>query len=108
MKLSNLAVIFVIIALVIIAVLTNYISLQRQTLMKQKEYDAKLIDATKEAIDAFEINTVEWNSEFVSGADSKRRSIMGSINTLTTTLANTKIIIVFCEIPLLVFGCQIA
>lgn len=88
MKLSNIAVVFVVIAFVIIAVLTNYITLQRKTLIKQQEYDAKLIDSTKEAIEAFEINTVEWNENYSANADSKRRSVMGSINTFITTLSN--------------------
>ena len=88
MKLSNLAIVFVIIAFVIIAVLSNYISIQRRILLMQNEYDSKLIDSTKESIDAFEINTVEWNYTFSENADSKRRSIMGSINTFTQTLAN--------------------
>ena len=88
MKLSNIAVVFVVIAFVIIAVLTNYITLQRKTLIKQAEYDAKLIDSTKEAIEAFEINTVEWNETYSANADTKRRSVMGSINTFITTLSN--------------------
>lgn len=88
MKLSNIAVVFVVIAFVIIAVLTNYITLQRKTLIKQAEYDAKLIDSTKEAIEAFEINTVEWNEDYSANADTKRRSVMGSINTFITTLSN--------------------
>ena len=88
MKITNLSVIFVVIAFVIIAVLANYISLQTDTLNKQNDYDTKLIDSTKEAIYAFEINTVQWNSNYSETGDSKRRDIMASINTFTTSFAN--------------------
>ena len=39
-------------------------------------------------MEAFEINTVEWNSKYSSLANSKRRDIMSSINTFTTSLSD--------------------
>ena len=88
MKITNLAVVFVVIAFTIILVVVNYISFQADTLTKQNEYNAKLIDSTKEAIDAFEINTVELNPNYSETGDSKRRDIRASINTFITSFAN--------------------
>lgn len=88
MKIHNLSVIFVIIAIPLILITSYYISLQIDTINMQTAYDAKLLDSTKEAIDAFEINTVQWNSSYSETADSKRRDIMASINTFINSFAN--------------------
>ena len=88
MKLHNLSVIFVIIAIPLILITSYYISLQIDTINMQTAYNTKLLDSTKEAIDAFEINTVEWNANYSETADSKRRDIMASINTFTSSFAN--------------------
>ena len=88
MKLQNLSVIFVIIVLPLILLLSYYISLQIDTINLQTAYDSKLLDSTKEAIDAFEINTVEWNPNYSEVADSKRRDVMASINTFITSFSN--------------------
>lgn len=88
MKLQNLSVIFIIIVLPIILVVAYYMSLQADTLNMQAAYNTKLLDSTKEAIDAFEINTVEWNANYSETADSKRRDVMASINTFTNSFAN--------------------
>ena len=88
MKLQNLSVIFIIIVLPIILVVAYYMSLQADTLNLQAAYNTKLLDSTKEAIDAFEINTVEWNANYSETADSKRRDVMASINTFTNSFAN--------------------
>lgn len=88
MKLHNLSVIFVIIAIPLILITSYYISLQIDTINMQTAYNAKLLDSTKEAIDAFEINTVEWNANYSETADSKRRDVMASINTFINSFAN--------------------
>ena len=88
MKLSNLSVIFIVIAIPLILILSYYISLQRDTINLQTSYNTKLLESTKEAIEAFEINTVEWNEAYSETEDSKRRDIMAAINTFTTSLAN--------------------
>ena len=88
MKLHNLSVIFIVIAIPLILITAYYISLQIDTINMQTAYDAKLLDSTKEAIDAFEINTVEWNSSYSGTADSKRRDVMASINTFINSFAN--------------------
>ena len=88
MKLSNLSVIFIVVAIPLILLLSYYISLQRDTINLQTSYNTKLLESTKEAIEAFEINTVEWNEAYSETEDSKRRDIMAAINTFTTSLAN--------------------
>lgn len=88
MKLHNLSVIFIVIAIPLILITSYYISLQIDTINMQTAYNTKLLDSTKEAIDAFEINTVEWNANYSETADSKRRDVMASINTFTTSFAN--------------------
>ena len=89
MKIQHLSVIFVIIIIPIILMLSYYISLQLDTVNMQTAYTTKQLNATKEAIQAFEINTVEWNEAYSENADSKRRDIMASINTFTTSFANS-------------------
>lgn len=88
MKLSNISVIFIIIVIPIILLLSYYLSVQIDTINMQTSYTSKQLRATKEAIEAFEINTVEWNDEYSANPDSKRRDIMASINTFTTSFAN--------------------
>ena len=88
MKLSNLSVIFIVVAIPLVLLLSYYISLQRDTINLQTEYNTKLLESTKEAIEAFEINTVEWNEAYSETEDSKRRDILAAINTFTTSLAN--------------------
>lgn len=88
MKLQNITVIFIIIMIPIILVVSYYIGLQINTITMQKNYTVKLQTAAKDSIQALEINTVEWNSASSNLADSKRRDVLASINTFTTSLAN--------------------
>ena len=89
MKLQNMTVIFIIIMIPIILVVSYYIGLQINTITMQKNYTVKLQTAAKDSIQALEINTVEWNSAYSNLADSKRRDVLASINTFTTSLANS-------------------
>jgi hypothetical protein len=73
----------------IILVVSYYIGLQINTITMQKNYTVKLQTAAKDSIQALEINTVEWNSASSNLADSKRRDVLASINTFTTSLANS-------------------
>jgi len=88
MKLQNLSIIFIIIMLPIILVVSYYLSLQKSTLSMQMSYDQKLLESTKEAIEAFEVNTTEWNEVYSNLSDSKRRDVTASINTFITSLSN--------------------
>ena len=88
MKLQNLSIIFLVIMIPIMMVVSYYIQLQIDTITLQTTYDSKLIAATKDAIEAFEINTVEWNNKYSDASGSKRRDVEASINTFMTTLAD--------------------
>jgi len=88
MKLQHIAVIFIIIMVPVLLVLQYYIDLQSDTLLLQSEYDEKLVSATKQALEAFEINTVEWNSETSDLSDSLRRDISASVNVFVNSMAN--------------------
>ena len=88
MKLSNLAILFLVLAVMVIMVITKYISLQIETITNQADYDSKLINSTKEAIDAFEINSVQWNSDYSTVTNVRRRNINAAINSFTQSFAN--------------------
>ena len=89
MKLQYLMIVFIIIAIPMIILLTYYMSLQKQTISMQTSYDTKLIESTKQAMEAFEVNTVEWDNGFSRYGDSKRRDILASINTFKNSFANS-------------------
>ena len=88
MKLQSLSIIFIVIMIPIILVVSYYLNLQKSTLSMQISYDQKLIESSKEAIEAFEVNTTEWNETYSKLSDSKRRDVMASINTFITSLSN--------------------
>lgn len=89
MKLQNLAIIFLVVTLPLVAILSYYLNLQHKTLKMQADYDMKLAEATKEGIKSFEVNTVDW-SEWVSqkGTQKARENVQASINTFINSLAN--------------------
>lgn len=84
MKIQNLSIIFIIILIPIIMVLSFYIEQQTDTLELQEKYNTKIITASKNAIKAFEINTVDWRS--TEGNSRKNAQMM--VNTFTTSFAN--------------------
>lgn len=86
LKLQTLSVIFVLIMLPVIILLSYYIDTQIDTIALQNSYDTKLLNATYDAIVAFELNTV--NNNYSTNAESLRRDINASINTFTKSLAN--------------------
>ncbi len=84
MKLQNLSIIFLVIIIPISVVFSAYISTTMKTLNTQVSYDAKLQEATAEAVKAFQINTL--NSSQSNLADSKRRDIESAANAFFTAL----------------------
>ncbi len=86
LKLQTLSVIFVLIMLPVIILLSYYIDTQIDTIALQNSYDTKLLNATYDAIVAFELNTV--NNNYSTNAESLRRDINASVNTFTKSLAN--------------------
>lgn len=85
MKIQSLAVIFIIIILPISMILTVYVQNQVETLQLQVSYDAKLKNATYDALKAFQLNTV--NSSTSDLANSKLRDIEASVNTFFNSIA---------------------
>lgn len=85
MKLQGFSIIFGLIMLPIILVLSYYLQLQVKTITLQSAYDSKLLDATYDAVQAFEINTA--NEDLSSVADSLRSIIEASNNIFFNTLA---------------------
>ena len=86
LKLQTLSIIFVLIIVPMTILLSYYIDNQIDTVALQNSYDAKLLNATYDAIVAFEVNTK--NNTYSTNAESIRRDINASINTFTKSLAN--------------------
>lgn len=84
MSIQNLAIIFIVIAIPIIIVSSYYVTQQQETLKMQASYDLKLGEATREAIKAYEINTVEWADK----KENTRDHALAVMNVFTTSLAN--------------------
>lgn len=85
MKLQNLTVIFCIIVIPITLILSAYIGTQIDTATLQRAYDTKLLDATHDAVVAFQTNT--QNNVYSANADSVRRDIKAAINVFSTSLS---------------------
>ena len=85
MKIQSFAVIFAIIILPVIIILSYYIHREIDTIALQNSYDTKLIDATHDAMAAFELNTA--NEDLSSVADELRSIIEASNNTFFNSLA---------------------
>lgn len=87
MKLQNLTVIFCIIVIPITLILSAYIGTQIDTATLQRTYDTKLLDATHDAVVAFQTNT--QNNVYSANADSVRRDIKAAINVFSTSLSTS-------------------
>lgn len=85
-KAQHLAIIFIIIILPISLVLSNYIQSQIDTITLQTQYNSRLYESTYDAVQAFQINTV--NNRYSSISDSKIRDIEASVNTFYNSLSN--------------------
>ena len=88
MKLQDLVLIFLIIIIPIILIFSYYLNLQADTIKIQMDYDGKLIAATKEAVEAFEINTTEWSNEYQTLANEKKRELKAATNIFIIGLSN--------------------
>lgn len=85
MKLQNLTIIFCIIVIPVVLILSAYIGTQIDTATLQRNYDTKLLDATHDAVVAFQTNT--QNNVYSANADSVRRDIKAAINVFSTSLS---------------------
>ena len=108
MKLQNLTVIFIVIILPIILIVSLYINTGIKTIKYQALYDTALLNATHDAIYAFEQNTA--NNKYSDNAETKRSIIKSSIKMFETSLANAAGISAYSSdeieeyIPAIVFG----
>lgn len=84
MKLQNMTIIFSIIVIPITLILSAYIGIQIDTAALMQKYNTKLMDATHDAVLAFEINTI--NNKYSTNADSLRRDIKAAVNTFSTSI----------------------
>ena len=86
MKLQNFTVIFVIILIPIILLMSMYITNGIKTIKYQSLYDAGLLNATHDAIYAFEQNTS--NDEFSGNPEIKRDILKSSVKMFEKSLSN--------------------
>ncbi len=86
MRLQDLVIIFIAIALPVIIVLSVYVGYQVDTATLQAMYDNKLVDATHDTIVAFEINST--SNKYSALSDSMIRDIEASINIFSSSLAS--------------------
>lgn len=85
MKLQNLVIIFLAIALPVIIILSVYVGFQVRTAFLRANYDDALIDAAHDTITAFELNTS--NNQYLSVADTKIRDIEAALNVFSSSLS---------------------
>lgn len=90
MKLQYLAVIFIVIILPISMVLSYHIQTQIDTINMQVKYDAKLNNATYDALKAFQINTV--NNRYSTISNSKIRDLEASISTFYNSFIENELL----------------
>ena len=84
MKLQNLAVIFICIALPLSMILSSYTESRVQTLSLQTSYDVKLDNATADAITAFQINAYNGDESIL--ANYKIENIEAAVNTFYNSM----------------------
>ena len=84
MKLQNLAVIFICIALPLSMILSTYTQSRVKTLELQTSYDVKLDNATADAVTAFQINTYNGDESIL--ANYKVKNIEAAVNTFYNSM----------------------
>lgn len=85
MRLQGMSIVFALVCLPIILVIAYYISLQIDTITLQNQYNANLLDATSDAMSAFELNTA--NEDLSTVSDSLRTIIEASGNIFMNALS---------------------
>lgn len=87
MKLQNLLIIFIIIALPVIIILSVYVEYQVDTATLRASYDSILLGSTYDTMLAFQLNST--NNKYSTVSDSLIRDIEASINIFSTSLATS-------------------
>ena len=85
MRLQGMSIVFALVCLPIILVIAYYLSLQIKTINLQNQYNSKLLDATYDAMSAFELNTA--NEDLSTVSDSLRTIIEASDNIFMNALS---------------------
>ena len=85
MKLQNLIIIFLAIALPVIIILSVYVEMQVKTSALREQYTDALINSAHEAMVAFQINTT--NDAYSNVTDVKIRDIQGAFNVFASALS---------------------
>lgn len=86
MKLDTLAIIFILIIIPITMVLSEYVGNKIQTEQTKMSYDTRLLNATYDAVKAYQINTV--NNAFGDVTNEKVKDISAAAKTLYNSLAS--------------------
>ena len=87
MRLQNLIIIFIVIALPVILILSVFIQYQVDTANLRAAYDSKFIGATFDMLQAYELNTT--NNKYSAVSDSLVRDINASINVFSRSFSAT-------------------
>lgn len=87
MKLQHLTVIFIVIVVPVTFIMSMYMGAQIDSIQIQSSYNTKLMDATYDAIKAFQLNTV--NNRYSSVSNSKIRDIEAGISTFYNSLGTS-------------------
>ena len=87
MKLQNLIIIFLAVALPVILILAIYVELQVDAATLKVQYNDYLVNAAHEAIVAYQLNTV--NDKYSSNTDPKLRNITGALNIFAANLSSS-------------------
>lgn len=87
MRLQNLLIIFIVIALPVIIILSVYVQYQVDAANLQASYDSTFLGATYDTLAAFQLNTT--NNKYSAVSDSLVRDIEASINVFSTSFATS-------------------
>lgn len=87
MKLQNLLIIFIVIALPVILILSVYIEYQIDTVNMKTAYDSVILGATYDAMTTLQLNTT--NNKYSSASDSFIRDMEASINVFSKSFATS-------------------
>lgn len=87
MRLQNLLIIFIVIALPVIIILSVYVQYQVDAANLQASYDNTFLGATYDMLSAFQLNTT--NNKYSAVSDSLVRDIEASINVFSTSFATS-------------------
>lgn len=87
MRLQNLTIIFIVIALPVIIILSVFVKYQIDTANLRASYDNKFVGATYDMLQAFQLNTT--NNKYSAVSDSLVRDIEASVNIFSRSFSSS-------------------